>query len=487
MELDRITTRVRPRERWEAADLGLLMARAWWGRAVAAALALTLPLFLVLWWFASPWWALLAIWWLKPLWERPILFIASRALFGHLPRFAETMAALPRLLRGAVGSVLWRRFEPSRSMNLPVLQLEGLSGEARRRRLRLLHGRGSAGGWLTLLLFLLEVALVAAALLLLSALVPPALEERWTAWLAEPENMGRLVVLAGYGAMVAVAPFHVMAGFSLYLHRRVWLEGWDIEIAFRRLRQRLSPPAAGRAALWPLLLVAGFATIAAPHAEAQEPTPEQARETVRQIVSQPPFFHVESEPRIVWPWERGEEEREEEGPRFGWLRQLVEHGAELARVLLWVVALAGVVWVALRYRHWARRERARPERRVAPPPPATLFGLDVTPASLPRHVAGEAATLWRSGRRREALALLYRATLARLMADHGLRFEEGATEGECLRRIEARCDPALGDYFALLAGHWRRTAYGHRPPSDEEAEGLWRRWSALFGEERDGD
>jgi len=38
-------------------------------------------------------------------------------------------------------------------------------------------------------------------------------------------------------------PIYVACGFSLYLNRRTVLEAWDLELVFRRLRQRLSSAA----------------------------------------------------------------------------------------------------------------------------------------------------------------------------------------------------------------------------------------------------
>ena len=62
-----------------------------------------------------------------------------------------------------------------------------------------------------------------------------------------------------------VEPFYVGAGFGLYLDRRTQIEGWDIEIAFRRMRHRLR-------ALLPLLLVACALGLSMPRpAQAQVP------------------------------------------------------------------------------------------------------------------------------------------------------------------------------------------------------------------------
>ena len=45
-----------------------------------------------------------------------------------------------------------------------------------------------------------------------------------------------------------VEPLYVAGGFSLYLNRRTVLEGWDIEIAFRRMARRLFEQSGSKAA-----------------------------------------------------------------------------------------------------------------------------------------------------------------------------------------------------------------------------------------------
>jgi hypothetical protein len=57
------------------------------------------------------------------------------------------------------------------------------------------------------------------------------------------------VELAFYAAAIAIVePFYVAAGFALYLNRRTLLEGWDLELAFRRLAARLGDAARSNAA-----------------------------------------------------------------------------------------------------------------------------------------------------------------------------------------------------------------------------------------------
>ncbi|MCU7958847.1 MAG: hypothetical protein KZQ58_02400 [gamma proteobacterium symbiont of Bathyaustriella thionipta] len=40
-------------------------------------------------------------------------------------------------------------------------------------------------------------------------------------------------------AVFLLEPFYVAAGFSLYLNRRTLLEAWDLELAFRKMSQRI--------------------------------------------------------------------------------------------------------------------------------------------------------------------------------------------------------------------------------------------------------
>jgi hypothetical protein len=54
-------------------------------------------------------------------------------------------------------------------------------------------------------------------------------------------------LLVAYLAAVAlVEPAYVAAGFALYLGRRTVLEGWDIELEFRRLSDRIEGRVEGR-------------------------------------------------------------------------------------------------------------------------------------------------------------------------------------------------------------------------------------------------
>ena len=44
-----------------------------------------------------------------------------------------------------------------------------------------------------------------------------------------------------FTVITIVEPCYVAAGFALYLNRRTALEGWDLEVALRRIGERMQP------------------------------------------------------------------------------------------------------------------------------------------------------------------------------------------------------------------------------------------------------
>ena len=245
MRLDAIAAELRPRNAWEATDLGIAMARHWFGPVYRAWLALALPLFLALhllcWgnWHLIPW----LLWWFKPLLDRPPLYVLSHALFGALPDRRPFWRDLPGLLRRqALAALTLRRFDAARSFSLPVTQLEGLSGQARRQRLRDLGrpGRGPAI-WLTVVGANLEIALDLALIILAWMLIPEFVALDFFDLVDDSNAWGQLWLnMVGFCGMSLVEPFYVAAGFALYLNRRTWREAWDLELGFRRLAVRLA-------------------------------------------------------------------------------------------------------------------------------------------------------------------------------------------------------------------------------------------------------
>ena len=102
---------------------------------------------------------------------------------------------------------------------------------------------------------------------------------------------------------------------------------------------------------------------------------------------------------------------------------------------------------------------------------------------LPDDVAGEAERLW-AEHPREALGLLYRALLSRLLHDFRLPLKGSHTEGEVLRLVEGLHNDELSRFSQALTRHWQNLAYGHRLPPENLKRGICEAWRRLFAQER---
>jgi hypothetical protein len=291
-------------------------------------------------------------------------------------------------------------------------------------------------------------------------------------------------------------PIYVACGFSLYLNRRTLLEAWDIELVFRRLRQRLSAAAPALALLVLTLLPLAPPTWAAEDDTApdsarllnQPLTSEASRERIKAILDAPPFKNQETVTRYRFGEEAPEPAETEEAPgwlksMFNWSAKRFETIAAIIQALLWAALLGAIAWLA-----WHYRERLtalanyRPTKRlpVERSAPARMFGLDIREESLPDDVAASAEQLWSSAPR-EALGLLYRALLSRLHHEFNMALKPADTEGQVLQRVEQLQRESLMTFSRNLTLHWQNIAYGHRPPPAHLQQELCNGWRELFG------
>lgn len=489
MQLDRIAIVVRPRNAWEAIDLGMRMALSWWKPVYGAWLAAYLPVITVITLICvqlnQPWIALIAVWWVKPLLERVPLYVLSRVVFGETPRIADALRAIPNLLRIAP---LWRllltRISLTRSSCLPVVMLEGLSGKERRARFRvLLKGMSSAAMWLTIVCAHLEQILVVASYSLLDLFLPRTLEADlglkelfagglpdWTAWMI----YGTTVF-----AYLVIGPLYVASGFSLYLNRRTLLEAWDIELGFRRMVERLSQSKTIARAALILLCIIGLSGALPPDASAA-PSNAEAQKHIDEVMRRPEF----NTKKTLESWRYiGKKDRDEESTPNSFWESLLALGKGLAWIvkgLFYLILFAAVVWLIINHQRWLNWMRGiKPAPRYQPP--AQLFGLDIRPESLPDNLAAAAQTLWQAGDARGALSLLYRGALSRLAQHEHVTLKASDTEGDCLLVVKRTQTEAISAYFAQLTSAWQTVAYAGRAPQAADGEALCRNFTAHFG------
>ena len=472
---------VRPRGGLEAADLGFALARSSWRLLFGAHAAVVISLALALSLAFRPNLGIAAalVWWLKPLFDRVALHVLSIALLGRTPGFAEVLAALPRLVfrSGLLTSLTWLRLSPTRSFLAPVLQLEGLRGLARRRRVRVLAEReSSAAVGLMLVCSTVELAVVVAGLQLASTFWPQGSGfEFWTAALTHPDAPLAVLELALYAlAICAVEPLYVAGGFALYINRRVWLEGWDVEVAFRRLERRVR--AAAALALVTLLALVPTGRALAADEACKVDSPSDAGECIDQVLAAPEF---EREVKVeIWRPRAFHTNLQFASPLWRALTWLL---SSTARVGAWLALpiLAAFLFVAV-----ARGMRLGRESDSRAPPvgeSALARSFDLRPESLPADVVAAARALFAAGDPSGALSLLYRGALVELARRFGLRLPDSATEGECERIASSALEGPLAEDFAALARAWLYCAYARRPPSGDEFDALCRRWASGLG------
>ncbi|NSL57026.1 DUF4129 domain-containing protein [Uliginosibacterium aquaticum] len=505
MDLERLSVTLRPRNHWEAIDLGVRFALSRARPLYAAWFALTLPVLAVLTLIFALWlgeisWVLLIMWWLKPVFDRLALHVVSHAVFGEIPSLRQSLRALPGLLRNSrlLAALTWERFSLTRSIRLPVDQLEGLRGKAGRQRKSLLGRRiGSAATWHTLAWLHLETILWTGLLGLVWLLIPedlmPAGVTLWKLLTAQPLWFSCLLYLPLLACSLLLEPLYVAGGFMLYLKRRTDLEAWDVELQFRRLAQSHTARSGLASVCIAILLglLLGVATPspaeAADSASLRETQISQSGETIKQVMQDPAFGKEETERRLHW---RSSDEPKNkdafklpDGLRglfqglesfFEWIGKAMAMLGRIGSWLLILAALGLLLYLASRF-GWLRNSGD------AKAPPAELAGFDIRPQSLPDDLASAAHALLAAGDARGALSLLFRGSLSRLAHREQVAFARGDTEGDCLDRTRQQAS-ARAPYLARLLGCWQRLAYAHQVIPPAEIEALCQDWRKHFEE-----
>jgi hypothetical protein len=502
VRLDHIELALRRRSPWEAIDLGLVMVRQWRGPVYRVWLAVVLPVALgilaALW--AWPRAGMLAVWWLKPVADRVLLKLFSEATFGEPPTLREVWRSIPALLRGGglFSGLTFRRFSPYRSFELPMRQLEGQRGKALRLRNRTLSRKVAGYAfWLMFVCVHLVIIFEIGLAQLVGFLIPGDAPSGFSLFFGEDSLLSlHLLNAAWLVAESIVEPFYVAAGFSLYLNRRSELEGWDIEVAFRRMAEAHAGTASparrrGAAAVAVMLLAGAPLVFTLPEASAEEASGEnpavvigEARRVAQEVLSDPVFGRDVEE--MTWRLRsKGTQDSGEELDERGWrqwFRRLATAFNWLAQGTRGVlyIAMAGALaaFLVVLYRYSARFAGTPPKHAVRAP--ETLFGLDLRASSLPVDVPAAAEAEAGAGRVAAALSLLYRGALVALIERHQVPFRDGDTENVCRQRVAGYAGEAALAYFSALLEAWKASAYAGSPLSVSGARALCREWREHF-------
>jgi hypothetical protein len=553
VRLENIAIALRPRTAWEAIDLGYAMTQTWWTALIKAWCAVYLPMALLInliCWKYPPL-AVMILWWLKPAVDRVVLHLLSGAVFGAAPTLRDSLRALKQLWwkNGLFAALTYARFNPARSFTLPVVQLEGLRGKlgTKRRRVLAREGSGAAIG-LTVMSMFVEVTMLFSIYLLINLFSPgePVFSFDLQSMMNPEKDQAAHYLSNAINAIVIsmLEPFYVAAGFAIYLNCRTAIEGWDVELQFKRMAVRVAshqvaaeietgqhnlraPTSAIQRAAVVLLLAGGLALAFAPidHAHAETPTPtpkDNASTDTKQTPTEPPgdaaidgednekpsesvtpdtgaaevaksvldgkeFGEFQKSWRIKYVGPRWGEDKPKEKTDRKWLVALAEFFASGARVFAWIGgALLVLFLIYLIARHVGLNGwRVGKSRDL----PEVLFGLDVRPESLPDNVTDAARNLLAAGDVRGAVSLMYRGALVSLIQDGRIDISRGDTELQLLARVSrAYGSEAYGDakarYFATLVSIWQRVAYARQMIAAAEIAPLIDTWATHFNVRR---
>lgn len=512
MNLENIRVEIRPRSSLEAIDLGFAMARQWFFPLWLLWIAVVLPLCLLTHLLLIKHLAIIGIliWWLKPVYEKPLVFWLSRAFFNEQPGYKEIAKQYFKIIKLRLfADLTYLRFSPNRSFFMPITILENLNRKKHSNRVKVLGHNQSTGIGLTLVSVIFEMILTFSMLVTIFFIMPEEL--RFSSlydFLFSDDIITKLLgSFISILAMSIIAPFYVAAGFSLYINRRTELEAWDIEISFKRLMARKAEEKKTDAkrinktisrtismAICLFLLISScFIMFSNPvYADSTKNISKQEASLVIEKVLEHDDFGKKIKETA---WKLKEFDKVDlkfpQGVKnfldsfwknFKWMQSIPKFAGIILEILAWVIG--GVVVVFIIYKIWQNKQWFQyyikiPRKRVKVP--SKLFGLDLSKNSLPGDIISNVKELLKNNEIRQALSLLYRGTLVRLINDFNIQIPSSATENECVELVKSKAKKREINFFQTLTQIWLTIAYGHITPERQTIEEVCQTWQTIYG------
>ncbi|MFW6011531.1 MAG: hypothetical protein ACOC8R_00445 [Desulfosalsimonas sp.] len=483
MDISKLNIALRPRSQFEGVDLGFAAASRWFLILWLLWLATAAPVIVLIHGlcFSRPNVALLLVWWVKPLFETPLLYWLSRKIFNEEPEVKTIFKRIPAIVRPRILSRLtWRRLSPARSFLMPVIFLEGLHGKDYNKRAAVLGSNQSAGYALTFICFLFEWVVAISVVFLIQFMTrgPLAQFGGQDLFIRSEGFAAFLPNLTAVLAMSLIAPFYIAGGFFLYLARRTILEAWDIELNFKQMVTRKKT---GMRLLSLLLCVAWLfsaSAVFAPQAQASTIDKETAKQRIEKILESDDFGGEKT--KTYWRLKSFDQSLEFENNFLEkFLTSLIRFISIAAKPIAWIaggILFAFFLYAAARYSGFLNSAF----RNKSFKPPDSLFGLSLTPESLPDDIAAAAKKHMEAGEARAALSLLYRGALSRLVYRFFLEIPASATEGQCIALVRKNRHNDEYRFFRELTETWLKTAYAHIKPDMGHVEALCLRWEDFY-------
>lgn len=486
MELNRLAFHPRSRSAYEVFDLTVLYTRVHLVKLITLFLCLAAPVFVVSHILIDWVYAMLLVWWLKPVYERPLLDYLSRVTFNQEASIASSLAVLKRLAWGEMLLYLTiYRLSPNRAFLAPVDQLERLTGERKSKRKQVL-GAAVNTKQTTWMLFCvhLEWILTLGLVMLLIALVPESFSEidEFTNFNAEHEAYLLVYNFLYLASMTLVAPFFVCGSFLAYLHRRIDLEAWDIELVFKNIKNRLqstSTVPAVIACVFGMLLTMAQPNYAVANENTQTVTEQsQPRSTETSFQS-----HVKQQvddlyaaPDVIQKhtqWVPNFKKSKSEPDSDFWLGIAALFGAlgQGIAYIFWAVVVLLALWLV----YWLVKKRgfftALPkfEKTTKSEPVIPTLFAQIEKNQLPPNLLSAAQQAYDNGNLRLALGYLLHHSLLLGQQKFAVKLHKSMTENECKRAMFARFPNESHATLSQLFSNWIQVAWAHQTPQLEFA------------------
>ena len=226
---------MRRRSIWEAADSGILL----WRRNFLLLLPFfALPVMIAgigLYFIPNEyrWLSWVGLWWLKPFFDRLCLHVISKRFFINTEKLS--VGFLHTLFYGLLGDLLWRRFSPFRCSFTPLRLMERLkSKKFEERKKSLSRGGIHFSALLSCLGLPLELFLLGGEIIFFTIMFSLFSSYSVFLFFVNYGTAPLLIYLAFCINYILVGSLYVCMGFGIYINSRVEVEGWDIELLFKK-------------------------------------------------------------------------------------------------------------------------------------------------------------------------------------------------------------------------------------------------------------
>jgi len=466
------TLSLRSRSVWEAVDSGVLL---WRGNFIYF-----IPFFAVPVWviacglrlfsgelFFIPY---LGLWWLKPLFDRIALHIVSKRFFDApvTSSLKSICRGIAEMRRGLLGDLLWRRFSPNRAASMPARVLERLGAKQFALRKKNLESGGiNFCPLISILGLAMEAALLLGeilfALMTASLFFPTAIE-----YLQENSQITEIIIFAAFCFNYILAEsLYACMGFGLYINSRVEVEGWDLELLFKKFAKRQNDARLLKVALLICLFMAlPFSAYAESASEFPDGFPVATEKAVLDLktILASPDFGSEREGWAIRFKDRDYEELPDVdfGEGFEKIRSLFGFLLRLFVVLAIISFAAFVFYWLIKNRRQILRGKLSAQRSLVKGKQPEI-SRDST-----ELLFSKAEDFFHAGNLREAWAACFSGCLGAYSLFYSIAFPVDATEYDCLGLVR-ESDPSERG-FGEIVQNWILFAYGNLTPEENAFE-----------------